>query len=186
MIPGFHESIFYKMYEALFSDEVFLSKVEELGYKVQVLMHPNMDVAVSEFEISDKINMMSYDTPYRDIFTESDLIVTDYSSVAFDFVYLRKPVIYYQPDREEFFSGSHTYVQGYFDYDKDGFGEVCTDSEILKNTILSYLENGCTLKEMYKERVNNTFPYADKNNCERVYQRILKTVERVKTGGCSE
>lgn len=186
LIPGFHESIFYKMYEALFSDEVFLSKVEELGYKVRVLMHPNMDVAVSEFEISDKINMMSYDTPYRDIFTESDLIVTDYSSVAFDFVYLRKPVIYYQPDREEFFSGSHTYVQGYFDYDKDGFGEVCTDSEILKNTILSYLENGCTLKEMYKERVNHTFPYADKNNCERVYQRILKTVERVKTGRCSE
>lgn len=131
-------------------DEVFfLSKVEELGYKVQVLMHPNMDVAVSEFEISDKINMMSYDTPIG-IFLQSDLIVTDYSSVAFDFVYLRKPVIYYQPDREEFFSGSHTYVQGYFDYDKDGFGEVCTDSEILKNTILSYLENGCTLKEMYK------------------------------------
>lgn len=182
LIPGFHESIFYKMYEALFSDEAFLSKIEELGYKVQVLMHPNMDVTIPEFEISDKINMMSYDTPYRDIFTESNLIITDYSSVAFDFAYLRKPVIYYQPDREEFFSGSHTYVQGYFDYDKDGFGEVCTDSEILKATILFYLENGCILKEMYKERINNTFPYADKNNCERVYQRILKTVEHVKTG----
>lgn len=186
LLPGFKESIFYKMYNALFSDEAFLSRVEELGFRVQVLMHPNMDVTISEFEISDKINMLKYGTPYREIFTESDMIITDYSSVAFDFAYLRKPVIYYQPDREEFFSGSHTVARGYFDYDRDGFGEVCTDSEILKDTILSYLENGCILKETYKERINNTFPYADKNNCERVYQRILKTVERVKTGRCSE
>lgn len=186
LMPGFKESIFYKMYNALFSDEDFLSKVEELGFRVQVLMHPNMDVTISEFEISDKIKMLKYGTPYREIFTESDMIITDYSSVAFDFAYLRKPVIYYQPDREEFFSGSHTVAKGYFDYDRDGFGEVCKDAQILKDTILSYLEDRCMLKEMYKERINNTFPYADKNNCERVYQRILKTVERVKTGRCSE
>lgn len=182
LLPGFRESAFYRMYAALFSDELFLEKVEEAGYRIQVLMHPNMDVTIPEFEISDRIKMLNYGTPYRDIFTKSDLIVTDYSSVAFDFAYLRKPVIYYQPDREEFFSGSHTYVQGYFDYDRDGFGEICEDPDELKDTILFYLRNKCILKEMYKTRIDNTFPYADKNNCERVYQEILKTAERVKTG----
>lgn len=174
LLPGFKESMFYQMYNSLFSDVKFWEEIEDMGYQVQILMHPNMDITVSEFTIAKQLKMLSYSTLYRDIFSQSNLIITDYSSVAFDFAYLRKPVIYYQPDKTEFFSGSHTYVQGYFDYEKDGFGEVCTDVKALEDSILSYIKSDCILKDLYKDRINATFPYADQNNCERVYKEIQK------------
>ena len=50
------------------------------------------------------------------------------SSVAFDFAYLGKPVIYAQFDKEEFYE-KHDYKAGYFNYERDGFGEVVYDLE---------------------------------------------------------
>lgn len=179
LLPGLKESSFYQMYQSVFSDEDFLSKIQKAGYQIQLLMHPNMQVTLAEFSVSDSIRVLEPGISYREIFSESDMIITDYSSVAFDFAYLRKPVIYYQPDREEFFSGTHTYVQGYFDYDRDGFGEVCTDSEKLKECVNLYLETGCVLKEVYRERIDHTFPYSDRKNCERVYGEIQKLKSRV-------
>ncbi|MFS0655826.1 CDP-glycerol glycerophosphotransferase family protein [Bacillus sp. 179-C3.3 HS] len=40
----------------------------------------------------------------REVFAESNLIVTDYSSSSLDFSNMRKPVVYCQFDKEEFFS----------------------------------------------------------------------------------
>ncbi len=101
------------------------------------------------------------------------MLVTDYSSVAFDFAYLRKPVLYYQADVDEFFSGIHTYEKGYFDYERDGFGEVEYDTEKLVDRIIEYMQNNCQLKEKYRQRIDATFPFNDQNNCERVYNAIL-------------
>ncbi len=111
---------------------------------------------------------------WRESLLQSDLLVTDYSPVAFDFAYLRKPVIYYQTDKEEFFSGAHTYEKGYFDYERDGFGEIECSVEALVDRIIEYMKNGCELKEVYRERIDATFPFSDQNNCKRVYEEILK------------
>ena len=50
------------------------------------------------------------------------VLVTDFSSVSMDFVYMEKPILYFQFDRDDFRKG-HQSV-GYFDYDRDGFGPV--------------------------------------------------------------
>ena len=42
------------------------------------------------------------DIDVQKLIKESKLMITDYSSVAFDFSFLNKPVIYYQFDRNEF------------------------------------------------------------------------------------
>ena len=55
--------------------------------------------------------------------------MTDYSSSIYDFVYLRKPVVYTHFDEDEFFSGAHMYDKGYFDYEKDRFGQVAYHSD---------------------------------------------------------
>jgi len=106
------------------------------------------------------------------MYAETDLLISDYSSAVFDFAYLRKPLVYCQFDREEFFSGKHTAVKGYFDYERDGFGEVETTLEGTVARIIEYMENGCALKDYYRERINNTFAFNDTKNCERVYQAI--------------
>ena len=59
------------------------------------------------------------------LFAKTALLVTDYSSVAFEIAYIEKPVIYYQFDAEQFYGGGHLGFGGYFDFARDGFGPVC-------------------------------------------------------------
>ena len=113
----------------------------------------------------------STDTRYGKIFSESSLVVTDYSSTAFDFAYLRKPVVYCQFDKEEFFT-NHSYKQGFFSYEDDGFGEVEYDLDGTVDRIIEYISNGCELKDKYRKRIDKFFTYHDKKNCERVYTEI--------------
>ena len=109
---------------------------------------------------------------YRDVYAQSDLIISDYSSAIFDFLYLRKPILYAHFDKEEFFSGAHCYDKGYHDYEQDGFGEVCYDVESLVDILIEYMKDGCQLKDKYRDRVDNFFAYNDRNNCRRVYEKI--------------
>jgi CDP-glycerol glycerophosphotransferase (TagB/SpsB family) len=110
---------------------------------------------------------------YQTLFKESSLMVTDYSSVAMDFAYLYKPIIYTQFDKNEFFK-QHAYVKGYFDYERDGFGPVVYDYKSTIDEIIKNLESNCILETEYKTRIDHFYQYHDKNNCKRVYEEILK------------
>ncbi len=171
---GFEQSGYYHMYQELLNNQYLIEEAKKLGYTIQYMVHPNMVKALNRFSFHDDVTILSLDTSYRKIFSESSLIITDYSSVAFDFAYLRKPVLYYQADAEEFFSGAHTYEKGYFDYERDGFGEVCYDADGLVEKIVAYMRDECQLKVKYKDRIDNFFEYNDQNNCQRVYEEILK------------
>lgn len=172
--PGFHESQYFAMYAGLLNSQRLFDAAQRMDYSIAFLDHPNMAAAGGEMTGDQRLKLLDEETSYRDVFAQSNLIVTDYSSVAFDFAYLRKPVIYYQTDKDEFFSGAHTYEKGYFDYERDGFGEVEYSLETLVDRIIEYMESGCKLKEKYRKRIDSTFPFADQNNCKRVYEEILK------------
>jgi hypothetical protein len=75
---------------------------------------------------------------------------------------------------KEFFS--RHWQCGYFDYERDGFGEVTKSiSETIK-TIESYIESGCVIKEKYKMRILKTMPNDDKDNCSRVFSSIIEVL----------
>ena len=117
------------------------------------------------------MKVLHSDVRYREVFAESALITTDYSSVAFDFAYLKKPVVYTQ------FDECH-YEEGYFDYEKDGFGEIEHTVEGAVNRIVEYMQNDCRMKQTYVDRVDGFFKYHDGKNCERVYRAIKALDER--------
>lgn len=103
---------------------------------------------------------------------ESQLLVTDYSSVFFDFAYMKKPCVYYQFDEDRFYAGH--YRKGYFDYREMGFGEVLTEHDALVETIIRYMESNCQTKAEYAYRMDDFFPLHDTHNCERIYEEIQK------------
>ena len=65
-------------------------------------------------------------------------------------------------------------MPGYFEYERDGFGEVVYDYESTVSLLCEYMENGCQMKEFYKDRVDKFFAYNDKNNCQRTLEKILE------------
>ena len=124
-----------------------------------------------------QIAFLPLEPSYREVFAQSCLIVTDYSSAVFDFVYLKKPIVYCQFDKERF-DQEHTNKKGYFDYEKDGFGEVAYDLEQTVELITDYLKSGCVMKDKYQQRADSFFAFHDKENCKRVQNQILKLMNQ--------
>ena len=170
----FSNSDYLNFYTGLLSNEKLNKALEKYGYTLAFLPHPNMQPHIDYFKVNDKVKFFDADTDYRDIYATSSLVVADYTSAMFDFAYLRKPIVYAQFDAEDFFGGKHTVKKGYFSYERDGFGEVEYTLEATVDRIIEYLENGCKLKSKYEERIDNFFAYSDKNNCERIYNKMIE------------
>lgn len=170
----FAESGFYWFYNALLNHSALLEACETYGYTLCFLPHSNLRGSMDAFDRNHNVLFLDYEKKYRDAFAEADLLLTDYSSTAMDFAYLRKPVIYAQFDKDRFFAGEHTYQKGYFEYEKDGFGEVVYDLESLVRETISYMQSGCSLKPVYRERIESFFAYNDHDNCQRVFDKITE------------
>ena len=117
----------------------------------------------------DKRIKLSNGKNLQELFAKTALLITDYSSVAFDVAKLSKPVLYYHFDKESFFLTQ--WQSGYFDYEKDGFGAVCKNlNELLAEL---YKNEKCEFKEPFLSRARAFFAFNDGKNCERIYKEIL-------------
>ena len=173
--PAMGGSDFVLFFSSLLTDGRLLDAADRLGYTIAFMPHPNLRPYPALFRHDPRVRLLGREKTYREVFSESALVLTDYSSAAFDFAYLRRPVIYAQFDREEFFGGAHVYTKGYFDYERDGFGEVEHDLEGTVRRIIEYMENGCALKDVYRARIDGFFAFSDRNNCRRVFDRIIES-----------
>ena len=164
----FAKTTFFKKYTELFN------KLSNLGdINTTVYLHNNFQKYTHLFPTYKNIHFVtSNNARINALFMKSDLMITDYSSVAFDFAYMNKPVVYYQFDADEFFS-KH-YQRGYFSYKRDGFGPVArTPSECLTE-IDRIKRRNFSMSEKYSNRAKNIFAYSDNKNCERIYHKVVE------------
>jgi CDP-glycerol glycerophosphotransferase (TagB/SpsB family) len=101
-----------------------------------------------------------------------DVLVTDYSSVSFDFLLLRRPVVYYCYDLEEYRSG----VRGFYhDYGSVTPGaKASTHDELLLalKDALSGTEYMERWRTRYELTLDTCHSYRDAGSGERVYREI--------------
>ncbi len=110
----------------------------------------------------------------QELLIRADVLITDYSSVFFDFAYMQKPVLYYQFDLERF--REEHYREGYFSYDRDGFGPVAETRDGLISELEHLLDRGCLPDPQYLLREKEFFPKRDQNNCRRNYEAVKSIV----------
>ena len=171
--PYFKDSECFKFYNDLINDERILEILKQKNYKLKLGLHPLHAKQSIDFKENPYVEILRGKISYSKEFAENALLITDYSSVAFDFAYLKKKVIYTQFDVEEFFEGQ-VYEKGYFDYETQGFGPVCYDYETTVQAIVDSVKNDCKLEEKYLQRINNFYYRIDNDNSKRVYEEILK------------
>lgn len=173
LVSNFTESAYWKNVLGFLHNQTFLDAAEYYGYTIQFIPHPVLHPYLKTFALDPRIRIPNESICYRDVFAESSLLITDYSSIAFDFAYLEKPVLYFQFDKEEFFQGEH-YKKGYFDYEKDGFGQVVESLEEVVEASIHLMKNHCRMEEIYLKRVRNFYAFHDRENCRRIYEAIKK------------
>lgn len=164
---------FYNNYNKILNDDEIIKKIEEKNYKLIFYPHIIFQKFVNEFKSdSDSVIIAPFEKyDVQQLLKDSNLLITDYSSVAFDFAYMGKKTIYFQFDIDEY--RKKQYIQGYYHFDKDGFGPTCSNYEDLKNLILNYLDNE-NIYNSYDERIRGFFGRQDKENCKRIYEEIIK------------
>ncbi|ECL2177824.1 TPA: CDP-glycerol:glycerophosphate glycerophosphotransferase [Campylobacter coli] len=168
---NFKQSEYFQKWNSLLNNDSLKKLCELYSYTIVFNPHPNIMPYLKEFNLPSYIKIANQDESLQVLFCNSSLMITDYSSVAFEMAYLEKPVIYYQFDKEDFFN-SHTLQKGYFDYTKDGFGPVVENEENLLKELESLLQNDCKSFGVYKDNIDSAFVFKDRKCCERIYKKL--------------
>lgn len=172
--PEFHDSIYARSWGSLLRSRELHRLVQEHGYKVVFFPHPNVVPYIEGFALPEHVEVRTQGgaTSIQQVFAQAAILITDYSSVAFEMAYIDRPVIYFQFDRDTIFAGDHTYQKGYFEYERDGFGPVCsTESEVVRN-LANTLNAGCAPAPEYQARIDRTFALRDGQCCRRTFEAI--------------
>jgi CDP-glycerol glycerophosphotransferase len=144
---------------------------EKFGDKYVILFSPHYFIAkqvdVSKYE-GFVINVSDNDD-INELYMVSDIIMTDYSSVFFDFANLKKPMIFYMYDLDLYKGKLRDF---YLDLEELP-GPITETQEQLEDAIENIDSISKTYKEKYK-KFNQKFNYLDDGNAsERVINKIF-------------
>lgn len=166
-LPG---SVFFGRVSELLSSAALAALLERHDAVMKVYLHWNMAEFTGLFHAAHpRIHIVRFgEEGAHDLLRESRLLVTDYSSVSWDFHYLGRPVLFYQFDLDEFIARRGAYL----DMRRDLFGESAASLPELVGLLEEYAANGFREKEAFAARRARFFRYRDRDNCRRIYGEI--------------
>lgn len=173
----FENTTYYRHYQELLQDKMLHKFLEENDLKLIFYLHHNMQKYVNSFSTDcPNIEIVYKEETYdiQELLKSSAIMITDYSSVHFDFAYMKKPVIYYQFDKEEFLNKQYT--SGMFVFETMGFGPLVYEKKHLIREIQDSWKSGFSVQKIYNDRMHKFYQIYDDNNCERVYDEVIKLV----------
>lgn len=173
---AFENSEFNRQYQRLLYDKKLNHLLKESGILMMVLPHIEIRLKYGHLFNSNQSNIVIVDTKKESIaelIRKSDMLITDYSSVAFDFAYLGKKVIFFQFDIDQYLHHRGSYINMY----EDLFGPVVYDYNGLISEIDSSIRNNLINEEIYQVNVKKYFEFRDKDNFKRNYETILQLLK---------
>ena len=170
----FTDSEYFKTWSSFVHSKELAKLLDKHNIDLIFYLHASMQKYADRFKAENKHIIIGYAKDYdvQQLLMESAMLITDYSSIYFDFAYMQKPLVYYQFDYEKYRKGQ--YQQGYFSYQEDGFGKVVKNEDELIDKMGSILEHDLKDEDKYLNRSKDFFPFHDNNNCERIYKAIVK------------
>lgn len=165
----FKKTDYYKEWQAVLNDKELLRILHKNSMELIFFPHKDMQELARNFVSRDKKIKIGKPGEYdvQTLLRGASILVTDYSSVFFDFVYMNKPVVFYQFDQKDFFT-KH--------YGSSGkpypFGNIFANREDVVDEIEEIVKRNYCIEEKYKKDAENFYKYRDKRNCERNFNLI--------------
>ena len=141
-------------------------------YTILLRLHPFVAKAFEEAERkasqrADNIVSVSSYPEINTLLVVADLLITDYSSVVFEYCLLHKPMIFYAYDLEEFAKSGRGFYRPYEEYVP---GPVAKSMEEL----LEIIESKNFSTDKIQDFIIEHYKYLDGKSSERIYNNIFK------------
>ncbi|WLV24145.1 CDP-glycerol glycerophosphotransferase family protein [Aciduricibacillus chroicocephali] len=134
--------------------------------RMHYLVAENLDISAYEGFVYD---CSTYDD-IRDLYLISDILITDYSSVFFDFANLRRPMIFFVYDIDEY---RDTLRGFYFDFEEKAPGPLVKDTEGLIQEVKKIEQDGFQPADNYDEFIDKFCYLEDGRASERVVKALF-------------
>ena len=166
----FKDTLYYKKWSEFLTSKELINLLYKFDKKIIFYPHRNMQKFLNDFESLDEriilANSKEYDV--QNLLKTARVLLTDYSSVFYDFAYMRKPVLFYQFDEKEF--REKQYRQGYLDYHDTPLGYWAGSTEDTINNLKGVLEG--RLLPPNDENFKSVFTLWDTDNSKRIYEEL--------------
>ena len=139
-------------------------------HPVNSIRNPTLLDQVKELKFIKIVDDTDIDGDIYPLLFYTDVLITDYSSVYFDYLLLNRPIIFAPFDIDEYMKKDREFYDNYYDV---------TPGAKAKNwdEVLMYIKEAIEEPEKYKkerERISKMFnQYQDVNSSERVYKAIM-------------
>lgn len=167
---AFVETDYFKSIKSFLCDENLKKILAMHSVTLHVELHPFCESYKDVFEeliVGSNIEI-GIEAISKEI-THSDALITDYSSVCWDFLYQNKSTIFYQFDQDKYISERGAYL----DLNEDLFGPVCRDAKATVEQMKILLSNNMIVSE---DKRQSYFTHIDNQNCRRVFDEIQSMV----------
>ncbi|PWA12879.1 teichoic acid biosynthesis protein [Pueribacillus theae] len=169
----FLESDYFNNYLQLIQNE----RLHELLNKYNVNLNFYPHYRAQDFfknhvdSLDNRINFIPLGSKrVQQLLIDHALLITDYSTVSFDFLKMDKPVIYYHFDVRRFFRKGILRP-----IDETFIGGIAYTEEEMIDLIEDRLKNNLA---NYSVDISGVIKYQDKRNCERIYEAVINGLEK--------
>ena len=161
----FRNSLYFKETQEFLNSKELNTILNEFDFYLDFKLHPIFARYKNMYHIDNQRVSMA-DAKVKE--TEYSVFITDFSSFVFDFVYLKKPIIYFLPDQELFRAGLNDYRELDLPLE-NAFGEVALNAEEAVKALRELLKTGCRIPEKYVHMYQKFFYHYDDKQRERLY-----------------
>jgi len=164
----FVSSDFYQKYRELITSSEFSKLIKDHSLKVRLFLHSNFQVYTKYFSSND-IEILDDRHNIQTLLKESDLLITDYSSVGLDFAVTKKRIIYYQFD-----SGSEEGRED--DFEKFLPGDIVHTQDEVIHEVHKFIKSNRKIKLKHALKLKSLFLFNDTNSNKRLMNEIMKLI----------
>ena len=168
----FYASEYYRAWQSLLTDPQLGAALKASGSELVFYLHYEMqEFAPMFYSGSAEVHIAGfakYDV--QALLKESACLVTDASSVYFDFAYMKKPILFYTFD-ESRLCREHA-SPTCENYPHVEIGSYAMQNELV-NALKELLAQGFALPERCRRAMEELYPLHDQHNCDRIYEAVL-------------
>ena len=171
---AFMTSKYFHNYNSLIHNERLIKILEDNDVQLNFYPHYRAQSYFNDeiLNPSSNINFIQLGTrTVQELLIDHSLLITDYSSVSFDFSLMNKPVIYYHFDARKFFRQGK--LRPLF---QTFIGEIARSEDDL----IDLIETQINLNfQSEQPDISGIFTYQDHHNSERIYNSVIEKINNI-------